>query len=233
MLYNFYEYWLNDSLSKTRGSGVVKEVLKHLCREDTPPRVSDLARKMGKRPEEVHNALRMLDSVDVLYRQEGSYHFCHLPFKFFLRYKFSDMELYEYNKNQYYEKQVDDLREKFYRVSTELGKSKETEFYYTVSSHQGKMLWGIKIPKFKDLCKNHIERGNEIDLAGWTLRGKLWAFEIKWKGKAAGVKEVKAFLGKLSAYRYVYISKTGFTDRAIEEFDRDNRVFLVKPGRQV
>ena len=118
---------------------------------------------------------------------------------------------------------IEDLDRKYQLVSSELGKEKEGSIKDLMKrfAHQDieGALFGIKgritLPHFKKIEKYVSEDGEtEIDiLAENKIR---WAVEIKWKTKAAGVKEITSFFKKASplADRCWYISKAGFTEEA-------------------
>jgi hypothetical protein len=74
----------------------------------------------------------------------------------------------------------------------------------------------IILPAFTKLEQYVSTDGEtEIDILATTTTGK-WAVEVKWKGKAAGMKEIERFLQKASplADTRWYVSKAGFTKEA-------------------
>lgn len=184
---------------------------------------------LKKSIEEIHTALNSLCRIDIIYSQNKRYYFRNIPFKFFLRYKYLGLEQYEYEKSGYYVQKIKELDESFRKVSSELGGAKELELYYIIAKNQGNKFWGIKIPHFKILKKGHLEQGKEFDLYGVTLRGKVWVFELKWKEKLTGIKEVQTFLKKISAYKYVFISKSGFTEEVMKQYKEHKHVYLLLP----
>ena len=74
----------------------------------------------------------------------------------------------------------------------------------------------IILPAFTKLEQYVSKDGKtEIDILATTKTGK-WAVEVKWKGKAAGIKEIERLLQKASplADTCWYVSKAGFTKEA-------------------
>ena len=227
VIYNYYSYLLDESLKVARGAGVLKETLKVMSLADTPLSAPDISKALGKSLEEVHAALKELIRVDLVYCDERKYYFRILPFRFFLRYRYLGLEQYEYERNDYLRSQVERLLEAYNRAASELGRAKEFEIYYHVANAQGKSLWGMRIPQFKRLEKNVVEGNNEIDLVAVTHRGKRWVFEVKWRNKACGLKEIRRLLNKTAADQYVIISRNGFTDEAKEEYATISNVVMI------
>jgi hypothetical protein len=119
---------------------------------------------------------------------------------------------------------IDDLKEKYLRNSAELGRMKKFELYYFINENQGKKIAGIKLPLFRKIIKNYmLTDGTEIDL--FALNKESWAFEMKWKNKKTGWKELEKLLKKIKADKYVYVSKKGFTDEA-RQFGKDKGMVL-------
>ncbi len=79
----------------------------------------------------------------------------------------------------------------------------------------GRVVCGVELPVFNKMIKNYLTpEGDEIDL--FARNDESWAFELKWKNKRAGVKELKKFLNKINVKHHVYISRKGFTKGAFE-----------------
>ena len=117
-----------------------------------------------------------------------------------------------------------DLQERFSRVTTELGRAKEFELYYFVESHQGREVGDCRIPHFQRIIKNYLlPDGHEVDL--FAIDAESWAFEMKWRGKRVGQKELEMFLKKIKADHYVFVSASGFTPES-REFAKKHRIHL-------
>ncbi|MDR0651406.1 MAG: hypothetical protein LBG59_08690 [Candidatus Peribacteria bacterium] len=124
---------------------------------------------------------------------------------------------------------VEELTNKVAQVSMELGGAKEFELYYEVKEYQGKERRGIKLPQFKILQKNYLtETGDEIDLYAETPRGKKRIFELKYKEKQIGDKEIEKLLNKLKADQYVMISKVGFSQNVSKKYRNREDLSLIQ-----
>lgn len=227
VIYNYYSYLLDESLKLARGEGVLKETLKVMSLAEDDLMAPEISRRLGKSLEEVHAALKELIRVDLIHCQDRRYLFRVVPFRYFLRYRYLGLEQYEYERGDHLQSQVAKLLEAYNRTSSELGRAKEFEVYYHVANAQGKQLWSIRIPRFRTLEKNVDTPNGEIDLLAVTRRGKRWAFEVKWRNKACGIREITSLLAKIDADRYIVLSRKGFTSAAHVRFDQQKNVTMV------
>ncbi len=219
-----FEYIYNYSLEKVQRKGSLKTPLLFLA-EDEGISLSELSKKLNRPTGQIANIVKSLLKTDLIIKKDMKYYFRDPVFRFWLAKTALGKELsIAFNKNVT-TTFIEELKEKFLEKSTELGRMKEFELYYFVTEHQGKELSGIVLPHFKKIIKNYIlPNGNEIDL--FALNDESWAFEIKWKNKRIGKKEIEAFIKKIKADHYVYISKDGFTDKALHYYDRKKIILL-------
>jgi len=227
VIYNYYTYLLDESLKMARGEGVLKETLKVMSLADDALSAPEISREQGRSLEEVHAALNELARVDLIYREDRRYFFRVIPFRYFLRYRYLGLEQYEYEKDEYLRSQVSQLLEAYNRTASELGRAKEFELYYHVARAQGRSLWGIRVPRFRAIEKNVDTGHGEVDLLAVTRRGKRWAFELKWRNKACGVKDIEKLLAKADADRYILVSRKGFTAAAHAAFEAKKQIALI------
>ncbi|MBU4220526.1 MAG: hypothetical protein KKD46_04360 [Euryarchaeota archaeon] len=103
---------------------------------------------------------------------------------------------------------VSDLKEKYLRVSTELGRTKESEAAYILEK------------KFGMPLKGYLKGNIEFDLVG-VKDGITHIFEIKWKNKPAGYSDLNKFLEKVRKSDFAHedtrlfiLSRTGLTKQA-------------------
>ena len=233
IIYNYFSYWLDESMKKVPGEGVLKEVVKYIALSDAAPTTKDLSEKIGKSLEEIHQALNNLIKVDLIYVEKRRYHFSSKPFMYFLRYKYRGLEEFEFEKGSFYRSKLHELTVEYQKVATELGRTKEFELNSVIEMHQGKKLWGIHLPTFDKLTQNYRHGDTEIDLYTIDIQKRQWIFELKWKNKRIGEKEIGKCLKKINAYRYVYVSKSGFTQEAIKIFANAPSVLLVEISGQL
>lgn len=120
------------------------------------------------------------------------------------------------------------LQYKLNNTLNELWKTKEFELYYEIKENMWKMWKWIKLPKFRDIKKNYFTiYWDEIDLYSETLMWKKWVFELKYKAKKIWNKEIEKFLSKISADKYVYLSKSWFTEKIDKIYKENKNIYLV------
>lgn len=130
-------------------------------------------------------------------------------FAAFVAYSLGGIENYEFEQSKYYVDEVHHLQERLNTALSELGRTKEFELLYEIKHHQGHKRNAIKLPLFRTIQKNfYTSTGEEIDLYCETLRGKRRVFELKYKEKQIGEKEIQQFIQKIPADTYVYLSKS-------------------------
>jgi hypothetical protein len=80
-----------------------------------------------------------------------------------------------------------------------------------------------RIPDFRKIDEFKT-RKKQVDLV--AENNEKWVFELKWRNKIIGLDEVKVFLQKIEADKYVMISKSGFTKEALEFMDSNKELLL-------
>ncbi len=223
-IYQHCQYILETSLKRARGYAMLKNILLSLASEGALT-LSALARRLKRKAGEAKIYLQNLMAVDLVSQTEDN------------RYIITDSVLVHWLRTErlglvdaagaserVLSELLEDIQERFSQVSTELGRAKEFELYYFVESHQGKEVGGRRIPMFRRIIKNYLlPDGEEIDL--FAINNESWAFELKWKGKRVGHKQLETFMGKIKADRYVVVSAAGFTPKA-ERFALQNGIYL-------
>ncbi|MEA2085106.1 MAG: restriction endonuclease [Thermodesulfobacteriota bacterium] len=235
-IYQHCRYVLETSLKRARGYAMLKNIMLALASEGALT-LSALARRLKRKAGEARTYLQNLMAVDLVSKTENN------------RFTISDPVLSYWLRNErlglmdageasarVLEELLADLQERFSQVAAELGRAKEFELYYFVESHQGKQVGGCWIPRFRRIIKNYLlPNGDEIDL--FAANDETWAFELKWKGRRVGRKELESFLKKIQTDHYVVVSASGFTAEAqqfagkhgIHLWDRDE-LSRVKPN---
>ena len=222
-LNTLFEYIFNYSLSKVERKGALKQPLLILADEDGLT-LSEIAKRLKKSTGHLSNLMKSLLKSDLIIKKNQQYYFRDQVLRFWLAKTslgkshdmISDVEIAE--------NFISDLKERYLKISSEYGRAKEFQLYYYINEKQGQTICGVKIPKFKRIIKNYITpQGDEIDL--FAINETSWAFELKWKNKKTGIKEIKKLLNKIQANTYVYISKKGFTKDAYD-FGKRNQIIL-------
>jgi hypothetical protein len=116
---------------------------------------------------------------------------------------------------------VRDIEEKFEKTSTELGIAKEYELKYLIE-------------KYLDMhLDKYLKDKIEFDLVG-IKENVTYIFEIKWRMKETGYKDIEKFSAKVTRSeftgklkRLIFISKRGFTEQAAE-YAKGENIVLIK-----
>jgi len=227
-LYNHYEYILEESLSKIQNSIVLKWILKEISLSYWLS-LSEISKKLWYSPQQILFWIKQLQKIDLIYQNdEKKWKFQDVLFAYFVAYSYSWIENYEFERNAYYLNEVNKLQEKLNKALQELGKTKEFELYYEIKHNQWNLWKGIKLPLFKKIQKNYFTSfWDEIDLYCETIKWKKWIFELKYKSKAIWNKEIEKFISKMEADKYIYISKSWFSEKIDEKYIKDKRIVLL------
>jgi AAA+ ATPase superfamily predicted ATPase len=224
LIHSYCTYLYGVSLQRARGYGVLKSLLDTVATNDTSMTQSELARalKMSQGPIRIN--LKELQDIGLLFERERRYHYCDPVLRYWVAYVQNGVEVADFPQEKDLLSIIEELDRKYQQASEELGRLKEESIMNTMRQFSGQEIDGsvfgavetIILPVFTKLEQYTSEDGKtEIDVLGVTRTGK-WAVEVKWKGKAAGVKEIERFLQKASplADTCWYVSKVGFTKEA-------------------
>ncbi|MCX5805621.1 MAG: ATP-binding protein [Proteobacteria bacterium] len=235
LIHSYCTYLYNVSLQRARGYGVLKSLLDIVATNDTPMTQSELARalKMSQGPIRIN--LKALQDIGLLFEKERKYYYFDPILKYWVAYVQNGVEVSDFPKEKDLMSIIEELDKKYQRVSEELGRMKEESVMNIMKQFSGQEIDGalfglterIILPGFTKLKRYISTDGKiEIDILAITKKGK-WAVEVKWKGKAAGLKEIERFLKKALplADTYWYVSKAGFTKEA-RQFALEKRIFI-------
>ncbi len=222
-LNTLFEYIFNYSLSKVERKGSLKQPLLILAEEDGLT-LSDIAKRLNKSTGHLSNIMKSLLKSDLIIKKDQKYYFRDQVLRFWLAKTSLGKSHDIIADTEIADNFISDLKERYLKKSSEYGRAKEFELYYFINENRGQSICGLKIPEFKRIIKNYITpNGDEIDL--FAINDQSWAFELKWKNKKTGIKEIKQFINKIQANTYVYISKNGFTKDAYN-FGKNNQIIL-------
>ena len=118
-----------------------------------------------------------------------------------------------------------DLEAQHARLSSELGRARESQLRETMPAFAGQELDGawfgisgrLALPTITHVAPCRSADGQvEVDAVAETVSGGRWAVELKWQSKAVGEKELIALAGKAQALnaRPWCVSRSGFTPAA-------------------
>lgn len=227
-IYNYFLYVLEESLNKIQWNTNLYWILKEIAINNELT-ITEICNNTKTEAGVISKSLWLLKKVDLIYQDlEKKWHIQNYIFKFFLKYYFLWIDDFENTKSMYSQNKLALLQEEFAKVSSELWKTKEFELYYEIKENQWKIWNGIKLPLFRKIQKNYFTSfWDEIDLYCETIKWKKWIFELKYKSKSIWNKELEKFILKMEADKYVYISKSWFSDKIDEKYKKDKKNVLV------
>ena len=222
---NFHlRYIYEDALGRARGSTILHAVLKVLAQQ-APLTMTEIATRINKKQGLVQISLAELKKVDLVVRKENQYFINDPLLRWWIYFKFHHPEGAFSFQDQIVNELSTQFREKYLQASSELGRAKEFELYYFISQKQGTKVGDLLLPKFKVLIKNYmLPNGDEIDL--FARDDESWVFELKWKNKLVGMKELQILKKKIQVDKYVLISKKGFTKELTDYSNQSSDVIL-------
>lgn len=227
-IYNHFLYILESSISKIWKTWTMNAILKEISINESM-KIIDLSNELWISSQLILKELKKLKNISILFRDnDKNIKFRDYLFRFFCYYYYSWYETFELDSGKYYKDKIEELENKLSKTLSELGKTKEFELYYEIKENQGTLWKWIELPKFNIIKKNYYtEFWDELDLYAETMRWKMWVFELKYKTKQIWNKEIEKFLNKIKSDKYVYISKSWFSDNIDEKYIKNKDLSLI------
>lgn len=210
-IYMHLEYVFNESLSRAYRGPVHKQILLILAQEEGL-RLSEIARRLNKPSGEVSNYLKFLLRTDLIVKQEEKYYFKDKLMRFWLAKTYLGITELELKREKFLEELIQELEERYLKAKMELGLAKEA-----VIREKMREIFGLDFKNYR--------RGN-VEFDGVAFGDKVYVLEVKWREKPATYKDVETFVKKVkdefeSAVMF-FFSKSGFTEKALELYEREN-----------
>jgi AAA+ ATPase superfamily predicted ATPase len=213
-------YVFESSMSRVRGEALLKTIIRILAKEDGK-KISEISYAIKRKEGATRNMLERLCDIDLIVKEDKLYYFRDPVFRYWIMNVYEGVEFDTLPGKKVLEDMVRDIEEKFEKISTELGIAKEYELKYILEKNLD-----IHLDKY---LINNIE----FDLVG--KKGNVtYIFEIKWRMKETGYKDIEKFLTKVGKSefaaqprRLIFISKRGFTKQA-EEYAKVENIVIIK-----
>ncbi|MBU4320802.1 MAG: restriction endonuclease, partial [Nitrospinae bacterium] len=209
-----------SSMSRVRGEALLKTIIRVLAKEDGR-KISEISRAIKRKEGTTRNMLERLCDIDLIVKEAKLYYFRDPVLRYWIMNVYEGVEFDALPGKKVLEDMVRDIEEKFEKTSTELGIAKEYELKYLLEKHLD-----MHLDKY---LKDNIE----FDLVG-IKENMSYIFEIKWRMKETGYKDIEKFLAKVARSefaakpkRLIFISRRGFTEQAAE-YARIENIVLVK-----
>ncbi len=244
-IYNYCRYLYDISLQKARGYGILKGILQVLAEEEELT-LSEIARRIAKTPPATRGYLRWLMEVSLILEENKVYFYRDPILRYWVAHATKGIEIDPSPMRETLFHLIHELEEKFQRLSSELGRAKESEIRELITHFNGQEVDGdcfnvdstVKLPKF-DTVEPYQSANGQTEVDALAKGSENWVIEIKWRGKLAGVKELEKLHQAATRMRCLgfdgfdtpsalnpapqatqpgawFISKSGFTQDAIE-----------------
>jgi len=236
-IYGYCRYLYDISLQKARGYGLLKALLQVLAEEEGLP-LSGVARRLRRQASATREYLRWLMEVDLVTEEDGRYYYRDPVLRFWVAYTSRGIEVDAFPRWKDLEGLVADLAERFQRVSTQLGRAKESEVRELLRNLAGQTVDGallgqagtLAIPDFTRVEPYRSPDGRvEVDALAEPGQSdsERWVVEVKWRQKRVGQRELEQ-LGERAEQlqaRPWCISQAGFTPAA-EVYAADHDILI-------
>jgi AAA+ ATPase superfamily predicted ATPase len=229
-IYDFCRYIYDVSIQRARGYGALVAILQLLAEEEGLT-IAEIARRQKVTAATARDYLRWLKEVDLIVEREGEHYYCDPVLRFWVANVAAGVEIAGPPRREVLEEMVRHLDERYQRAATELGLAQESQVRELLRGLAGRQVNGallgtsgsIQLPAFVHVAPYRSPDGQvevdalaECDQSEPVEGEERWAVEIKWRGKAAGKKELVALLQKAHTLnaRPWFISRSGFTPQA-------------------
>lgn len=235
-IYDFCRYIYDVSLQKAKGYGSLKSILRILSEEEGLS-LTEIARQQKVTLPTASDYVRWLLEVDLVIEKNKRYYFADPVFRYWVTHATRGVEVDYLPRKEDIWELVKKLDERFQRVSTELGIAIEAKVLQIIQAFDGREVSGslfyalsgdtrVVLPKFKNV-QPYRSADNQIEIDLVAENAQKWGVEVKWRTKAVGKKELRAFEEKSRgvAEKLWVISKSGFTSAAVQ-FASTNKILL-------
>jgi hypothetical protein len=223
-IYNYCRYLYDISLSRARGYGILKAILQTLAEEEGLT-LSEVARRIRKGAPGTRSYLRALQEVDLLIEAGGEYYYRDPVLRYWVAAMTRGIEVDPLASRAVLEPLLVDLEAQHARLSSELGRARESQLREVLRAFAGQAVDGawfgrggrMTLPVIQEVAPYRSADGQvEVDALAVAADGMKWAVELKWQSKAVGAKELAALAAKartLAAQPWC-VSRSGFTPAA-------------------
>jgi len=223
-IYNYCRYLYDISLSRARGYGILKAILQTLAAEEGLT-LSEIARRIRKGAPGTRGYLRALQEVDLLIEEGGEYFYRDPVLRYWVAVMTRGIEVDLLASRAALAPLLADLEAQHARLSSELGRARESQLRETMRAFAGQEMDGawfgtsgrLALPTITQVAPYRSADGQvEVDAVAEPVSGERWAVELKWQSKAVGEKELIALAAKAQALnaRPWCVSRSGFTPAA-------------------
>ncbi len=192
-----FDYIMAIALSKFSNRDIYKRILLYLS--DRPETLASISRHLGKPSGEVMSYLRALLKTDLIVKRNGDYSIRDPLFRGWVSKALRGVDRFSLQDKKTFESIFSDLKQRYEKVSTELGMIKEHELGAILEETTGN---GFEPYSSSD---GQVE----FDLVG-KVYGVVVLIEVKWRNRPVTIREVEKLYLKLGDSEFAQVEKRAF-----------------------
>jgi hypothetical protein len=217
-----FKYIFEESLKKAKRKGHLRTILLNIADQEGLT-LTRIAESIKKPTGQVSNYMKSLLRTDIIFEHDKKYYFRDPLFRFWIAKTQLGKDIVLERDTMPIDNYISDMKEKYLRASTELGRAVETEAAFYLEK------------KFDIALGRYLKGDIEFDLVG-IKDDRPYIFEVKWKTKAVGYSDIKKFLDKVSRSEFAgrdpelfILSRSGLTEQA-QNFAVKNKINVLNPS---
>ena len=242
-IYNLCRYVLEQSLQGVRGETMPQAILQVLAQEPAGMTLTEIAARLKRPSGGIRQVLTWLVDVDLVeQRDDKTYGYRDPVLQVWVAYYYSGLQLTGLPNQKVLSSLVAELMEKYERVANELGLAKESQVRELLQAFAGQEVDGrlfgmdgkVTLPVFERVAP-YLSPDGQIQVDSLAENHERWAVEIKWRGRLSGKKELEKLAANARGLnaRPWFISKTGFTQEALEYARQNGMMFSSQAELEV
>ena len=221
-IYHYCRYLYDVSLQRARGHGILRAILQVLAEEENLS-LSQVAARIRKSAPATRSYLRALQEVDLVSEESGKYLYHDPVLRYWVAAITRGIEVDPTASRAVLTPLLVDMQAEHARLSSELGIAREAQVRELLRAFAGQTVEGswlgqsgsFQLPTFEE-AMSYCSPDGRMEVDALAEGDERWAVEVKWRGKAAGERELESLAEKARELvaRSWFISRAGFTPAA-------------------
>ena len=221
-IYQYCRYLHDISLQRARGHGILRAILQVLAEEENLS-LSQVAERIRRSAPATRSYLQALQEVDLMSEESGKYLYLDPVLRYWVAAVTRGIEVDPTASRAVLMPLLVDMQAEHARLSSELGIAREAQVRELLRAFAGQTVKGswlgqsgsFQLPTFEE-AMSYCSPDGRMEVDALAEGDERWAVEVKWRGKAAGEKELESLAAKARELmaRSWFISRAGFTPAA-------------------
>jgi hypothetical protein len=221
-IYHYCRYLYDVSLQRARGHGILRAILQVLAEEENLS-LSHMAERIRRSASATRTYLRALQEVDLVSEESGKYFYRDPVLRYWIAAVTRGIEVDPTAGRAVLMPLLVDMQAEHARLSSEPGIAREAQIRELLRAFAGQIVKGswlghsgsFQLPTFEN-ATSYCSPDGRMEVDALAEGDERWAVEVKWRGRAAGEKELESLAVKARQLmaRSWFISRAGFTPAA-------------------